>query len=45
MRETLGWQYEEPFFVPEEVYEHYSRLAEEKADTEAAVERNVRCIL
>ena len=36
MRETLGWQYEEPFFVPEEVYEHYSRLAEEKADVEAA---------
>ena len=35
MRENLGWKYEEPFFVPEEVYEHYSRLAEEKADTEA----------
>ena len=23
LRETIGWEYEEPFFVPEEVYEHY----------------------
>ena len=30
LRENLGWPYEEPFFVPQEVYEHYSRLAEEK---------------
>lgn len=36
MRENLGWPYEEPFFVPQEVYEHYSKLAEEKAETEAA---------
>ena len=31
-----GMAYEEPFFVPQEVYEHYSRLAEEKAEAEAA---------
>lgn len=36
MRETLGWPYEEPFFVPDEVYAHFARLAEEKAETEAA---------
>ena len=36
LRENLGWPYEEPFFVPQEVYEHYSRLAEEKAEAEAA---------
>ena len=36
MRETLGWPYEEPFFVPDEVYAHFAKLAEEKAETEAA---------
>ena len=36
MRETLGWPYEEPFFVPDEVYGHFAKLAEEKAETEAA---------
>lgn len=36
MRENLGWPYEEPFFVPQEVYENYSRAAEEKAEVEAA---------
>ena len=36
MRETLGWSYEEPFFVPDEVYAHFAKLAEEKAETEAA---------
>lgn len=36
MRETLGWPYEEPFFVPDEVYAHFANLAEEKAETEAA---------
>lgn len=36
LRETLGWPSEEPFFVPEKVYEHYSRVAEEKAEAEAA---------
>lgn len=36
MRENLGWPYEEPFFVPEDVYRHFSALAEEKAETEAA---------
>ena len=36
MRENLGWPYEEPFFVPEEVYSHFAAMAEEKAETEAA---------
>ena len=36
MRETLGWPYEEPFFVPDEVYAHFAKLAEEKAEPEAA---------
>ena len=36
LRQTLNWPYEEAFYVPEEVYEHFSRLAEEKAETEAA---------
>ena len=36
MRETLGWPYEEPFFVPDGVYAHFAKLAEEKAETEAA---------
>ena len=36
MRETLGWPYEEPFFEPDEVYAHFAKLAEEKAETEAA---------
>ena len=36
MRETLGWPYEEPFFVPDEVYAHFAKLAEEKSETEAA---------
>ena len=36
MRETLGWPYEEPFFVPDEVYAHFAKLAEEKTETEAA---------
>lgn len=36
MRENLGWPYEEAFFVPEEVYSHFAKLAAEKADVEAA---------
>lgn len=36
MRETLGWPYEESFFVPEEVYTNYAQKAAEKADIEAA---------
>lgn len=36
MKENLGWPSMEPFYVPDEVYEHYARLAEEKAETEAA---------
>lgn len=36
LRETLGWEYQEPFFVPEEVYKHFGKIAEQKADVEAA---------
>ncbi len=34
MKEYLGWPSQEPFFVPDEVYDHYRRLAEEKAPAE-----------
>lgn len=36
LRENLNWPYEEPFFVPEDVYRHFDAIAEEKAETEAA---------
>lgn len=36
LRENLGWESKEPFAVPEEVYEHFRKAAEEKAETEAA---------
>ena len=36
LKENLGWSSMEPFYVPEEVYSHYRKLAEEKAETEAA---------
>lgn len=36
MKENLGWPSKEPFYVPEEVYENYRRIADEKAEVEAA---------
>ena len=36
LRKTLEWPYEEPFYVPDEVYRHYAEIAEDKAETEAA---------
>lgn len=36
MKENLGWPSQEPFCVPEEVYGNYRKLAEEKAEVEAA---------
>lgn len=36
LRETLEWPYEEPFYVPDEVYKHFAVAAAEKAETEAA---------
>jgi transketolase len=36
LKENLGWPSKEPFFVPEEVYAHYKKISEEKADVEAA---------
>lgn len=36
MKDFLGWPTKEPFYVPDEVYEHFGRAAEQKAETEAA---------
>lgn len=36
MRANLGWEYQEPFYVPEAVYGHFQKAAEEKAEAEAA---------
>lgn len=36
LRENLNWRFEEAFVVPEEVYAHYRKLAEEGAAKEAA---------
>lgn len=36
LRQTLAWPYEEAFYVPEEVYEHFRAVADEKAEVEAA---------
>lgn len=36
LKKNLDWPSMEPFYVPQEVYDHYHKLAEEKADTEAA---------
>lgn len=36
MKENLGWPSQEPFFIPEEVYENFRRINEEKAESEAA---------
>lgn len=36
LRETLGWEQTEPFFIPEEVYAHYNKLAEKGAQAEDA---------
>ncbi len=36
MKDFLGWPSKEPFYVPQEVYDHYKKAAEEKAEAEAA---------
>ncbi len=36
MKEFLGWPSTEPFYVPEEVYEHYRGIAAAKAGAETA---------
>ncbi len=36
LRKNLDWESDEPFYVPEEVYGHFRKAAEEKAETEAA---------
>jgi len=39
LRRTLGWEYDEPFYVPEEVYRHYGELAKKGAAAEEAWNR------
>lgn len=34
MRKCLGWEYEEPFFVPEDVYENCKKIALQKSEKE-----------
>lgn len=36
LRKNLNWPYEEPFYVPEEVYENFQAGAAERAENEAA---------
>lgn len=36
MKEKLGWPSQEPFYVPEEVYENFKSIAEEAAKSEEA---------
>lgn len=36
LRENLGWPYEEAFYIPDEVYDHFKAVAAEKAEVEAA---------
>ena len=36
LKENLGWESNEPFFVPEDVYANYKELAEQGAKKEAA---------
>jgi transketolase len=36
MKKNFAWPSEEPFFVPDEVYDHYKALQEELAKSEAA---------
>lgn len=36
MKDFLGWPSKEPFYVPDEVYDHFREAAEQKAETEAA---------
>ncbi|MGN0161940.1 MAG: transketolase [Lachnospiraceae bacterium] len=34
MKENLGWPSQEPFYVPQEVYDHFDKIAKEKAQDE-----------
>ncbi len=36
LKENLGWSSDEPFFVPDEVYENYRNIASAKAEVEDA---------
>ncbi len=36
LKETLGWASQEPFYVPQEVYDHYKELAVKGAEAEEA---------
>ena len=34
MKENLGWESQEAFYVPDDVYKHYEELAKERAASE-----------
>ena len=36
LKENLGWPSREPFYVPQEVYDHFEKAAADLAETEAA---------
>ena len=36
MKANLGWPSQEPFFIPQEVYDHFNEIAAQKAEAEAA---------
>lgn len=36
LKENLGWPSKEPFYVPQEVYDHFEKAAADLAETEAA---------
>lgn len=36
LKENLGWSSKEPFYVPQEVYDHFEKAAADLAETEAA---------
>lgn len=29
LRKNIGWEYDEPFFVPDDIYDHFDRMSEE----------------
>jgi transketolase len=39
IRKSLGWEYEEPFTIPEQVYTFYERIAEKKSNEYADWEK------
>ncbi len=40
LRKTLNWKYDEPFFVPDEIYVHFKKLLKEKYEKQEIYEKN-----